>query len=120
MTPPIYTGDMKEATSQEAMMTTQTAKRLTTRITEHVQDKLQAAADLIGATLNQFVVQAAMEKAEKIIESESVVILSRKEALKLLERMENPPPMNDALKALMTEYEGRKVNGSDSTFSWSP
>lgn len=29
-------------------------KRLTTRITDHVQEKLQVAADLVGATLKQF------------------------------------------------------------------
>ncbi len=42
-------------------MLAQTGKRLTTRITDHVQEKLQTAADLVGATLNQFVVQAALE-----------------------------------------------------------
>jgi uncharacterized protein (DUF1778 family) len=61
-----------------------------------------------------------MERAQKIIENESVMVLDRKQALRLLELMENPPPMNDALKALMTEYEERKVNGSNSTFRWSP
>jgi uncharacterized protein (DUF1778 family) len=42
------------------MMTTHTTKRLTIRITKHVQDTLQPAADLVGETLNQFVIQAAM------------------------------------------------------------
>ena len=46
-------------------MLAHTGKRLTTRITDHVQEKLQAAADLVGATLNQFVVQAALEKSRK-------------------------------------------------------
>ena len=48
-------------------MPTQTGKRLT-RMTDHVLDKLQVAADLVGATLKQFVVQAALEKADKFIE----------------------------------------------------
>ncbi len=59
-------------------------KRLTARITGHVQDKLQMAADLVGATVNQFVVQAALEKAEKVIESESTIVLTRRESLRLL------------------------------------
>ena len=48
-------------------MPAQTGKRLTTRLTDPVLDKLQVAADLVGATLNQFVVQAALEKADKVI-----------------------------------------------------
>jgi len=78
-------------------MLAHTGKRLTTRITDHVQEKLQAAADLVGATLNQFVVQAALEKAEKVIENESTIALTRRESLRLLEMIENPPPRNEKL-----------------------
>jgi uncharacterized protein (DUF1778 family) len=70
-------------------------RRLTTRITEHVQDTLQAAADLVGATLNQFVVQAALEKAEKIIESETTLFLTRREALRVFELTQVPPVRNE-------------------------
>ena len=48
-------------------MQTQTGKRLTTRITDHAQEKLQMAANLVGATLNQFIVQAALEKAVRTL-----------------------------------------------------
>ena len=66
-------------------------RRLTTRITEHVQDTLQAAADLVGATLNQFVVQAALEKAERVIESETTLLLTRREALRVFELPQGAP-----------------------------
>lgn len=69
-------------------------RRLTTRITEHVQDTLQAAADLVGATLNQFVVQAALEKAERVIESETTLLLTRREALRVFELTQAPPVRN--------------------------
>ena len=78
MTPHAYTQGYQPLPSKEAVMLAQTGKRLTTRITDHVQEKLQAAADLVGATLNQFVVQAALEKAEKVIESESTIVLTRR------------------------------------------
>lgn len=68
-------------------MLAHTGKRLTTRITDHVQDKLQ------------------LEKADKVIESESTIILTRRESLRLLELIENPPPMNAKLKKLMADYE---------------
>ncbi|PKO84502.1 MAG: DUF1778 domain-containing protein [Betaproteobacteria bacterium HGW-Betaproteobacteria-11] len=92
-------------------MLAQTGKRITTRITSHVQDKLQMAADLVGATMNQFVVQAALEKAEKIIESESTIVLTRKESLRLLELIENPPPRNEKFIQAMTRYQEIKNNG---------
>jgi len=86
------------------------SKRLTTRLTEHVQDKLQTAADLVGATLNQFVVQAALEKAERLIESESTLVLTRAESLRLLELMENPPPRNAKFLQAQTRYLKMKTN----------
>lgn len=70
-------------------------RRLTTRITGHVQDTLQAAADLVGATLNQFVVQAALEKAERVIESETALLLTRREALRVFELTQAPPVRNE-------------------------
>lgn len=86
------------------------SKRLTTRLTEHVQDKLQTAADLVGATLNQFVVQAALEKAERVIESESTLVLTRAESLRLLELMENPPPRNEKFLQAQARYLKMKTN----------
>ena len=91
-------------------MLNQTGKRLTTRVTGRVQEKLQMAADLIGATLNQFVVQAAIEKANRIIESESLMILSRKESLRLLELIENPPLRNQKFVEAKARYERMKSN----------
>lgn len=89
-------------------MLPQTGKRLTTRITDHVQEKLQVAADLVGATLNQFVVQAALEKAERIIESESTIVLTRRESVRLLELIENPPPRNEKFLEAQARYQRTK------------
>lgn len=89
-------------------MLAHTGKRLTTRITDHVQNKLQMAADLVGATMNQFVVQAALEKAERVIESESVIAMTRKESLRLLEMIENPPPRNKKFLQAMARYQRMK------------
>ncbi len=94
-------------------MLAHTGKRLTTRITGHVQEKLQTAADLVGATLNQFVVQAALEKAGKIIESESTIVLTRRESLRLLELIESPPPRNEMFLQAQTRYQ-RMKNDADS------
>ncbi|MGK2951779.1 MAG: DUF1778 domain-containing protein [Thiobacillus sp.] len=99
-------------------MLAHTGKRLTTRITDHVQNRLQVAADLVGTTLNQFVVQAALEKAEKVIESESTIALTRRESLRLLELIENPPPRNERFKKLMADYQKGNADGADSSVEW--
>lgn len=85
-------------------MLTLANKRLTIRLTEHVQDRLQTAADLIGSTLNQFVVQAALEKAERVIENELTLVLTRTESMRLLALMENPPPRNDKFLQAQSRY----------------
>jgi uncharacterized protein (DUF1778 family) len=93
-------------------MASTTTKRITTRITDHVQEKLQTAADLVGATVNQFVVQAALEKAERVIESEASIALTRKGSLWLLDRLENPKPRNAKFKAAQAHYR-RTVGHAD-------
>lgn len=89
-------------------MLTHAGKRLTTRITDHVQEKLQVAAAIVGATLNQFVVQAALEKAEKVIESEATIVLTRRESLRLLETIENPQARNENFLQAQTRYRRMK------------
>ena len=115
MTPLIYFSRTEHPLRQEAAMLAHTGKRLTIHLTEHVQDKLQMAADLVGATMNQFVVQAALEKADKVIESESTIALTRRESLRLLELIENPPPRNEKFLQAMNRYQGMKNNDLSTT-----
>ena len=96
-------------------MMTHTGKRLTIRIPDQVQEKLQMAADIVGATMNQFVVQAALEKADKVIESESIIALTRRESLRLLELVENPPPRNEKFLQAMNRYQRMKSNDLSTT-----
>ena len=42
-------------------------ERITARVSEQVKETLSSAAEIMGATLNQFLIQAALEKAENII-----------------------------------------------------
>jgi uncharacterized protein (DUF1778 family) len=112
MTPLVYTEPIDRLPNQEAAMLAHTGKRLTTRITDHVQEKLQMAADIVGATLNQFVVQAALEKAERVIESESTIVLTRRESLRLLDVIENPPPRNEKFLQAQARYQRTNHAGS--------
>ena len=92
-------------------MLTSAERRLTTRITAPTQEKLQTAACIMGATLNQFIVQAALEKAERVIENESTVLLTRRESLRLMELIENPPPHNENFLEAQRRYLKAKSDG---------
>jgi len=72
--------------------------RLTARVPEGVHALIEEAASLCGATVNQFLVQAAKERAQKVLEEERVVRLSRHDTKVFFQALENPPPVNEAMK----------------------
>ena len=101
-------------------LTTQERGRITARVPQNVQDTLQQAADLLGATLNQFVVQAALNEAQRVIERGRVIHLSGNDAAFLLNLLENPPAPNARLAQALRNYESRKADVEHSTFTWEP
>jgi len=80
-----------------------TEKRFQTRMPYHVHDKLVHASELSGATLNRFIIQSALEKAQSIIEQERVLNLTEKDAEVFFEAIANPPqPSKELVKAART------------------
>lgn len=86
-------------------MTTINTDRITARVNEDVKSTLSAAAELVGATLNQFLVQAALEKAEAIIERERVIQLSKQDSEVFFSALDNPPEPNQKLKDALEIYK---------------
>lgn len=84
-------------------------ERITARVSEDIRNRLAEAAAITGSTLNQFLVQAAIEKAQDIIEKERVIRLSYKDAEKFFEIMENPPEANEKLKAAIKQYRSEII-----------
>jgi uncharacterized protein (DUF1778 family) len=72
--------------------------RITARISPAVRERLESAAALSGATLNQFVVQAALKEANKILEEERAIVLSERDADMVFGLLENPPTPNVRLQ----------------------
>ena len=81
-------------------------KRITARVSDKVRVTLEQAAELLGATVNQFVVQTAYEEAQRVIERESVIRLSQKDARKVLSLLDNPPKPNKRLKDAVKQFKG--------------
>jgi uncharacterized protein (DUF1778 family) len=94
--------------------------RVSTRLPAQAQLTLQQAADLTGATLNQFMLQAAMEKAARVIEQESVLTLSSADTQMLLNSLEHPVKPNRALQQAMKDYRKRMLDASHTSFDWKP
>lgn len=94
-------------------ITTEERGRITARVSNLLVEKLQEAADLSGATLNQFLVQAAVEKADKIIDRERVIKFTVEDAAMFINMLDNPRPPNEALTRAYERYK-KENNGSES------
>jgi uncharacterized protein (DUF1778 family) len=81
-------------------------RRITARVSDSVRVTLEQAAELLGATVNQFVVQTAYQEAQRVVERESVIRLSQKDARRVLFLIDNPPKPNKRLKDAVKEFKG--------------
>ena len=94
--------------------------RISARVPHEVYERLCHAADLTGATVNQFLVQSAIKEAQSVIEREQIIRLSRRDCERLLHLLENPPKPNARFEAAMNYYGQTKSADADSTFDWRP
>ena len=103
-------------------METITAKqdRIGARVPHEVYETLCRAAELSGATVNQFLVQSALKEAQAVIEREHVIRLSVRDWSWMLDLLENPPQPNANLTAAMNRYQQAQRDDADSAFNWQP
>lgn len=94
--------------------------RISARVPHEVYEKLALAAELTGATVNQFLVQSAIKEAQLVIEREQVIRLSRRDCERLLDLLENPPKPNARFEAAAKYYEQIQSADADSSFDWRP
>lgn len=78
--------------------------RITARVPAEMRDVLEQAAQLQGSTLNQFVVQSAYQEAQRILERETVIRLSQRDAQKVFSMLEHPSKANKQLKEAVKAY----------------
>ena len=92
--------------------------RIGARVPREVYETLCRAAELTGATVNQFLVQAALKEAREVIERQEVIRLSPRDWNWLLDLMEKPPKPNSRLKAALKRYQKAKRDEAGTSFSW--
>jgi uncharacterized protein (DUF1778 family) len=81
-------------------------KRITARVPDRVRVTLEQAAELLGSTVNQFVVQSAYQEAQRVVERETVIRLSQKDARMVLALFDHPPKPNQGLKDAVKAFKG--------------
>ncbi len=88
--------------------------RITIRASKGVRTRLQEAADLTGATVNQFLVQAGLKEAERVIENERLIVPSTRDMKMILDLLDNPPPPNARLRAALKRHRELFGDAEDS------
>jgi len=87
-------------------------ERITARVPENVHALLEKAAGMVGATMNQFVVQAAVDRAKQVVEDDNVIRLSGESTRMFFEALENPPAPNEKLLAAVSAHK-EALNAAD-------
>lgn len=100
-------------------------ERIGARVPPDVYETLNRAAQLTGATVNQFLVQSALKEAHAVIEREQTIRLSRRDCERLLDLLDTPPKPNARFKAAMKHYQKAKSAdaqgpNADRSFNWQP
>lgn len=80
-------------------------ERMEARLTSRQNKLIRRAAEIMGTPVSRFLVDAAQEKADKIIRESIILDLSMEAENKILHAIENPSKPNKALKALFEKYE---------------
>lgn len=95
-------------------MTNDERGRITVRIPEHLIKVLEDAANLCNMPVNQFVVQAALEKANERIDSLGKIVLTVDNSRFFFDLIDNPLPSNEKLMEAFARYNERKVVDEES------
>lgn len=88
------------------MSTSEQNQRVSARVPARVYEIVAQAAELTGATLNQFLVQSALEKAQEVIEHERFIKMTTRSASAFFDALENPPEPSERLSSAMGAYKG--------------
>lgn len=85
-----------------------TLPRITARVDVDTQNLLTRAAAIAGmSSINSFVLSAAIEKANQVIEREQSLKLSEKDAILLMEALDRPAKANSKLNVASERYESK-------------
>ena len=79
--------------------------RLVARASNEVHQLIHQAVSIQGSTVSQFLIDAATEKATKIIDQSTKIELSQKNAELIFGLLDNPGEPNDKLLGAIEQYK---------------
>lgn len=71
--------------------------RITARVPHATRSIIERAAAIYGASINQFIVQAAVERANEVLQSAEKITLSARDAKNFLNALSKPQQPNEIL-----------------------
>ncbi|MCA9436977.1 MAG: DUF1778 domain-containing protein, partial [Candidatus Omnitrophica bacterium] len=80
------------------------SERLEARITRDQKELFKRAAQIQGRSLTDFLVQAASDAANRVVQEEHILNLAREDQEALVNALLNPPKPNARLKAAVEDY----------------
>ena len=86
--------------------------RLVARAPKEVQEIIINAAELSGASMSQFMIDAALDKAKQVVERNRLLKLSMEGADRFFDALDNPREiqhLDDAHQALKDYESGNKI-----------
>ena len=94
-------------------MLTTDKERVSARIPRASRKLLEKAAALSGATLNQFVVQAALKEAQTLLSREQTIALTAVDTARFFAALERPPAPNATLRKAARAYRRSRLHAQD-------
>lgn len=79
-------------------------ERVNLRVNARTKFLLLRAAEISGTALTEFVVQTALERADRLVNQPRVTRVSNEEFFKVLDLIENPPAPTDYLVEAMRRF----------------
>ncbi|KTC91774.1 Uncharacterized protein conserved in bacteria [Legionella cincinnatiensis] len=90
--------------SSRPTYTSEKAERLEARLSREQKELIQHAADLLGRSLTDFVINSLQEEAKKIIREHEIITLTARESKNFVNSLLNPPEPNVALNKAVKRY----------------
>ncbi len=97
------------------MKVKQSQARLVARVSVDIQETIKKAATYSGATVTQFLIDSALDKARSVINDVEVIKLTNKASSEMMRLLDNPPKPNEYLLKAKAKYERLILNVHNTT-----
>ena len=84
-------------------------ERFDLRISTEIKSLVARAAEVSGTTMSAFVIEAARERATRLIDQQERIVLNNEARDALLNVLSNPPAANAKLRRAADKYHSEEI-----------